>query len=160
MLSADARGRIVLSELIYIEKDDGKKVFKNLEILKRFEDSHFAPVKYLRELNCTHFFISFAPKEPPKIWNGKTGDLSIIINQYQCQLLSAIEIINESKTLILVAADGSIEAYDIEYDQHYTNVSVGCRFLKKSVFDKNHPISGITLKSANKSDVPYFALAG
>lgn len=58
LLSADVRGKIVLSEII-IQNEEIR-----LNFLQKYNNCHFGPVRILRDLRSTQFFMSFTPREP------------------------------------------------------------------------------------------------
>jgi len=140
LLSADVRGKVILSEIINDNNNNTR-----LNFLSRYNNCHFGPIRFLKDLKSSQFFISFTPKEPLKIWNNLTQDLSLILNEYSSNLLQAIEIVEDSKGIVLVYSDGLMELIELDYNRYYTNIDVKLSQLKKNIFNKNHAISNLML---------------
>jgi len=159
LISVDVKGKILVSEITGI---GGRKSLAptTLNFLSRHNNCHFGPVKYLADLRQTQFFVSFTPKEPLKIWNNLTEDLSVIVNEYSSNFLEAIEIVHESKGIVMAYGDGVLEFCELEYNRYYTNIVAKSGVLKKSCFNRNHPITNLTLKSTNIREKPYLVLGG
>jgi hypothetical protein len=160
LISADVKGQILVCEILGIKKQTEPPGDFGLNFLSRYSNSHFGPIKFLRDLKGTQFFASFSPKEPLKIWNNLTEDLSVIVNEYSSNFLEAIEIANDSKGIVLAYSDGVLEYVGLEYNRYYTNIVAKSGTLKKVCFSRNQPITNLILKSANIHEKPYLVLSG